>query len=210
MQQLLPLLAHYQLVRADTTHPRRGEFEAFISQRYQLAFDADIQGFMPLLVGLCDTQGKLLSVCGLCLAKGHSLFLEQYLNAPAQTLLSRHFAQPISRHDIVEIGQLASFSSNLGLIHFTLLAQFLTEQGLQWAILTATGPLAALIKRFGLNTTVLSDANSDDLADSKTQWGRYYQQRPQVMAGNIDDSLTRLNQCLARRERRASAFSKVA
>lgn len=187
-------LTSVELVLVDANHPLRDDIEHYVYQRYSLAFHADIDQFMPVFLVLFE-YGEIRSVCGLRDAGKGPLFLEQYLDASAETLLSAQFSQPIERGQVIEFGQLASFSNGFSPLHFYLMAQKLTAMGYAWCLCTVTGPLFSLMRRLGLHPVVLSDAQPGRIADA-AKWGDYYHAAPRVIAGNLIESYTRLHHAI--------------
>lgn len=183
--------AAYGLEVIGSRHINRPQVEQYIRHRYQSAFNATVNEFMPYLVVLTDPQGAVCAVCGYRPAANAHLFLEQYLTSPAETLLSNALGTPIPRHQLVEIGQLASFSSGVSRFHFSIMAQLLVSQGFFWCVFTATGPLYALMRRLGLKPTVIQQASERNVA-SCSDWGSYYETMPCVMGGAIAQGLNAL------------------
>ena len=124
-------------------------------------------------------QGEQVkSLCGFRVAQDEPLFLEQYLDQDAQILLSNLFKQNITRANLIEFGQLASFSKGMSAQHFLLMAEILVERRLSVVHLTATDPLLAMMARFGIYPTVITEADPSRIADASEVWGSYYQYQP--------------------------------
>lgn len=191
-------VSHFELLAIDKQHPRRQEVEHYIATRYADAFNAQITEFMPTFMAIVDQHQQLLSVCGYRVASEGPLFLEQYLHQPADILMTAHCRKPIIRHQLVEFGQLASFSPGMSPLHFMLMARYLADNGFEWCIFTATDPLYAMMCRLGLELTVLSDANPDCIPDAEATWGTYYHHRPRISAGNLAAGLNKLSERFAR------------
>ncbi|WNJ98055.1 thermostable hemolysin [Vibrio ruber] len=171
-------------------HPMRHQVEQYITARYSSAFDAKIEQFMPQFLALLQGRG-IQSICGYRAASEAHLFLEQYLDCAAEQAVSEAFAQHIDRTTLIEFGQLASFSKGISPFHFYLIAQRLVEMGYQWCICTVTDPLYALMKRLGLNPVVIAQADAQRVSNA-SQWGSYYQLRPRIVAGDLQQSLAHL------------------
>ncbi|HCF7765382.1 TPA: thermostable hemolysin, partial [Vibrio cholerae] len=132
----LPCLADLTLEVITPTHPRWNEAIKLVDERYQQAFDAHLTTYMPAYLALLDKQ-VMKSVCGYRIAEQEPLFLEQYLDEPADRLLAQRFACPIPRGKLIEFGHLASFGRGLSAFHFRLMAQQLVAMGFEWCIFTA-------------------------------------------------------------------------
>lgn len=178
----------------DKDHACRSDVESYIKSRYEQAFNAHIDEFMPMFVAIYDQHQQLLSTCGYRVASDAPLFLEQYLDAPAEQLMGEEFGQTIERQKLIEFGQLASFSRGMSPMHFMLMAEHLVALGYEWCIFTATDPLYAMMCRLGLEPTILAHANSGQISDTQDKWGTYYHHRPKVSAGNLKEGLQKLLQ----------------
>jgi len=190
------LTSHYpfRLEIVGRRHQKRKEIEAYISQRYFLAFDAHLDAFMPTFMALLEGE-KIRSLCGFRVASEEQLFLEQYLDLNADTLLSHVYDTEVNRSELIEFGQLASFSKGFSALHFLLMTQYLVESGYHWCIFTATDPLSAMMSRLGLETVTLAEADPSRIPNATSIWGNYYQHQPRIIAGNLRqgrEHLTRL------------------
>lgn len=179
-----------QLQWVDAVHLRRKEVEAYVYLRYRKAFDANLQTFMPVFLTLFE-EGQIISVCGIRNAAHGPLFLEQYLDLPVDALITQRLGVSVARSQIIEFGQLASFSVGYSRRHFGLMAQQLVERGYIYCIFTATDPLTALMRRMGLPLEQVQavDANRIPNADN---WGDYYHHEPHIHIGRLDDGVRRL------------------
>ena len=95
---------------------------------------------------------------------------------------------------MVEVGNLASLSAGSARIMIIAVTWLLAMRGLEWVTFTGAATLVNSFQRLGLMPTVLAAADPERLQGQMDQWGRYYDQRPQVFAGNIGfgfDALTR-------------------
>ncbi|MBM3985949.1 MAG: hypothetical protein FJ296_09735, partial [Planctomycetes bacterium] len=122
--------------------PGRGELEAYVADVYAEAYGARVQHFLPLLVGLRDDEGRLAGVIGARPARAAGpLFLEPYLDVPAEEALGARLGMAIPRWALVEVGNLASDRSGGGRLLVGTLAHLLDGLGTPLAIFTATQPL---------------------------------------------------------------------
>ncbi|MEH6451994.1 MAG: thermostable hemolysin [Psychromonas sp.] len=174
------------------SHPLRKEVEHYVASRYALAFDAHITEFMPTFLCVYSEEEGLLSVCGYRIASQEPLFLEQYLPLPADKIMEKQFSQTIKRSNLIEFGQLASFSKGISPLHFLLIAKYLIEEGFEWCIFTATDPLFAMMAHLGLAPTALSSADESHIPNAQATWGTYYHTSPRVSAGNLKVGLSQL------------------
>jgi hypothetical protein len=66
----------------------RPELEALIQSAFRRQHDADIQRFMPGLLGLTGAGGRYVAAAGVRGAEEGPLFLERYLPQPVESLLA--------------------------------------------------------------------------------------------------------------------------
>ena len=176
-------------------HPMRSQVEMYVKQRYQLAFDARLEQFMPVFLVLMRGT-TILSVCGYRSAEQEPLFLEQYLDHCAEEMAKQYLGCSVCRSELIEFGQLAAFSKGMSPYHFLVMTRYLVEQGYRWCIFTATDPLFAMMRRLGLAPVVMVDADANRIANATQIWGSYYQNQPRIMAGDLVASLAHLENVL--------------
>ncbi|MDV5168181.1 thermostable hemolysin [Photobacterium rosenbergii] len=186
------MLSTFQLKLIGCHHPLRQDVEQHITERYRLAFNANVTDFMPLLLAVFNAQQQLKSACGIRVASTEALFLENYLSAPAEKLIMDTYHQAVERKNLIEIGQLASFSQGSAPMHFLLLTQYLIEQGYEWCIFTATDPLYAMMRRLGLAPMPLIEARAEHITNAPKIWGSYYQHHPRVCCGYLPSAYQQL------------------
>ncbi len=191
----------FKLEIVDRTHSQRKEVEHYISARYSLAFDAHLDAFMPTFMALVEEE-EIRSLCGFRVASEEPLFLEQYLDLSADTLLSHVYGNQVNRGELIEFGQLASFSKGFSAVHFLLMTEFLVQSGYEWCIFTATDPLYAMMSRLGLETVTLAQADPSRVPNATEIWGSYYQYQPRIVAGNLKQGLHHLNALFEQRAHR--------
>jgi hypothetical protein len=188
-----------QLDVIDGHHPLWGQAVSQIQERYKQAFEARLSAFMPAYTALLQSD-QIVSLCGYRNAGAEMLFLEQYLDRPAETILSDTFSTCVHREHLVEFGQLGSFTTGISYFHFLKMTEMLAGQGLEWCIFTATDPLYALMKRLGLNPVVIAEADPAKIPDASSTWGTYYQYQPRIFAGNLQQGLELLRSHTQKRQ----------
>ncbi len=191
----------FKLEIVDRTHSQREAIESYISARYSVAFDAHLDAFMPTFMALVEGE-EIRSLCGVRVASEEPLFLEQYLDLSADTLLSHVYGAKVERCELIEFGQLASFSKGFSAVHFLLMTEYLVHSGYEWCIFTATDPLYAMMSRLGLETVTLAQADPSRIANAADIWGSYYQHQPRIVAGNLKYGLCHLNALFEQRRLR--------
>lgn len=157
----------------------------YVHERYEKAFAANLNSYMPHFMALMDKDHSVKSLCGYREAKSGPLFLENYLDSPVEALLTQSFETEIRRDSIIEFGQLASFSRGISAYHFLLMTEALVELGYEWCIFTATDVLHALITHMGLETHLIAYADASRVSNATKIWGHYYEHNPRIVAGNI-------------------------
>lgn len=184
-----PAAAGVQLIAAQD--PRRAEVEAFIGGVYAERYGAQLRGFAPWLVARYDEQGPV-AAAGFRPARQGPLFLERYLDAPVEQLLSPAPA----RDTIVEVGHLVACRAGEGRRLILQLGPLLAAQGYRWVVSTLTEELRLLFLRLGVAPLALGVADPQRLGDAAADWGSYYEHHPVVLAGSLEAAL----QALARRQ----------
>ncbi len=160
--------------------------ERFIATCYKGYYGAEIRQFMPLLLSLSDQCDELKAVLGFRYADQTPLFLENYLEQPAEQTLSAKLKIPVDRSRLVEVGNLAVKTIGGGRWLITMLTAYLSATGAEWALFTIAPALQNTFSRMGLELIDLAPAQRESLPlEEQAQWGSYYDQRPRVMAGNI-------------------------
>ena len=170
--------------------------ERFIEQNFRAAYGAEITRHYPSLISVHDTENNILAALGFRYAKDEQLFLENYLDAPIEEILSAAYKQDIPRDIIAETGNLVSSGQGASIFLFTALSAYLANQGMQINTVTATNLLSRYFRQLGLKEAVLAKADQSRLRDGGKSWGSYYQQKPKVVAGHIDQVLARLHKHL--------------
>ncbi|PVZ42665.1 thermostable hemolysin [Pseudomonas sp. CC120222-01a] len=170
----------------------RGELEHFIHQCFANVHHADVHHYLPELLALRDSHGRLIAATGMRPASSGPLFLERYLDEPLENAISRVAGVPLGRECMVEVGNLASLSAGSARIMITTVTWLLATRGLQWVAFTGASTLINSFQRLGLVPTVVAQADPARLDESLQHWGHYYDQHPQVFVGNIHQGFERL------------------
>jgi len=165
-----------------------------IRRRFAEEHGAAIHHLLPRLFGLWQGNRPQAAV-GVRSAASGPLFQERYLDTGAECLLAERFARPVARHQVAEIGNLASRRPGLQRPLFVHLVDQLGREDIGWLLFTATPEVANGIRRLGLTLEPLMVADPARLGAEQANWGRYYERHPWVMAGD----LTHAHQALAER-----------
>ena len=179
---------HPGLELIDSEHPRRSEVERFIARRFREMHAALISEFMPELIALCDSGGRILAAVGMRSAADTPLFLEFYLQTPVENAIENS-AERIrprpQRERIVEIGNLASIDRRASRRLFGMLASLLNARHFEWAVFTGCTSLHRMFKTLGIETIDLGRALQSQLPAEQQTWGSYYEDSPRVVAGRV-------------------------
>jgi Thermostable hemolysin len=163
--------------------PARAEVEAFIHAVFKRAYDAEITAFMPHLVALRDNNGVLMAAFGLKKASEGPLFLEQYLDEPIESLISKKLRKPISRDEITKIGNLAVANPRNAGVLIAHVIQHSLDMGIEWCVATAHHSLQNGVIKCGRDVYPLFPADKARLSpEEQAKWGSYYKNMPQVIA----------------------------
>lgn len=168
----------------------RAEVEQFIKDIYQRSYGARINVHYPVLMSVRDESGRILAAAGFRSAAESPLFLEQYLDQRAETILQT------PRDHIVEVGNLASDGGGATLYLFTALSAYLLHKGFLHLMLTSTHTLEARFRKMGLNPKRHVPADPDLLLQRDEDWGSYYDTKPFVISGDLRASYRRLQRLL--------------
>lgn len=170
--------------------PRRAEAEGFIQDVFAAHYGARVASFAPDVM-LLEQNGRPFAAAGWRGASSGRLFLESYLEQPAEVLISRLAGHPVSREKVVEVGHLAARQAGGGVRMILTLAAHLDAQGYEWVMFTATRELVGIFAKMGLPPLALAVADPACLGESARDWGSYYDTRPIVVAGRIRLALER-------------------
>ena len=185
----------YQLHLASPGSARRAALEQFVRQRFEQQHGARIRHFMPCLFSLENQAGQLLGAVGVRSAGSGPLFLERYLDKPIQNAIGARLGhtEP-GRDELVEVGNLAANSPGAARLLIVALTDLLVALGFRWVTFTGTPTLLNSFQRLGLAPIALGEADPARMGEELVDWGRYYDSRPWVMAGDIHGGHQRLLQ----------------
>ena len=168
----------------------RADIERFIARVYDRRFGARVTQFAPQLVGLRDAHtGRWVAAAGYRSANQAPLFLERYLPAPIEQILSTHRGKPVSRQGVIEVGHLSAERPGAGRRLIPLLGQHLSRESAHWVVSTLTQELRHLFVRMGVTPIALGQADPASVGDDLAHWGSYYEHQPVVLAGRLDAAL---------------------
>lgn len=167
----------------DINHADRLEVETFIYHVFKEAYGAEITLFMPNLVALRDKDNVLMGAFGVKPASNGPLFLEQYLDEPIESLISKKLGKTISRKQITKIGNLAVANPRNAGVLIAHVIQHSLDMGIEWCVATAHHSLQNGVVKGGRDVYPLFPADKARLTlEEQAKWGSYYDRMPQVVA----------------------------
>lgn len=178
-----PSPGRFEVVGRDS--PSRRSLEATIHSAFDRHFGARVVSFMPCLLKYEHAAGT--AALGFRPAAEGPLYLETYLDAPIELFLGNILRSPVSRRDIVEVGQFAVDDRASAAAMFAELAPFLRGRGHAWIAFTATRTIRRLLERTGLRGLTIATAREDAVRHKPDAWGSYYSDDPQVVVGSLRD-----------------------
>ncbi|MEH6347651.1 MAG: thermostable hemolysin [Bermanella sp.] len=168
--------------------PLRPQAEAFIKDVFLEHHQAQVSSFLPALFAVFDEAGVANSALGVRNAAKEQLYLENYLDEPIETLIQPFAGKPVKRGQVVEIGNLASQNSLSCKALFVHITQHLQDQGVEWITCTGTSVLRIVFRRLGIKAVAIHEADQSRLGEEQYAWGSYYDNDPQVMLINVQET----------------------
>jgi len=192
-QRLARLLTPAPAFRAHLPgNPGRGRVEQYIADRFAAAHGAEIHDFMPVLLTM-GCSGAITAATGVRAAARQALFLEQYLDAPVERAVAEVAGCSPKRAGMVEIGNLVATQGGASYLLFMVLTAVLERAGFEWVVFTATPQVRRALAHLGLEVFGVCAADPARLAaGALDSWGRYYANRPQVVAGHVPTAMSTL------------------
>jgi hypothetical protein len=182
----------YTLTTAQAGTPLYTAACALARQQYQRHFKCNLNEFYPQFFCFLEDD-QLVACCGFRSAT-EPLFLEQYLDADIEAVLAIKLQAPIRRAVIVEIGCFAVEHRCHALPFMMQIAPAFDELGFEHATCTVTSAVRCCLRKLGISTTYLGPADVTRLADTCSDWGNYYTQKPVVLAGAIKPAIAKMSQ----------------
>lgn len=164
----------------------RAQAEALVAEKFAAAWQAQVTQFLPWLLTM-HCFGHCSGVAGLRPAAGARLYLEQYLDQPAERAVAAAVGADVPRSALVEIGNLAVTQRGASHLLFLVMTAALHAAGYRWIVFTGTHALRNSLAKLGYPVHLLAEASPRQLDPAaRAAWGRYYDSKPQVLAGSLD------------------------
>ena len=186
------LLSHLRVDLVTRGSPERSGVEQFITRHFFESHKAEIDAFLPYILTL-RAKSNITSTVGFRAGNSsEEFFLEQYLNEDVETTLGDLIREPIRRQKLVEIGNLTSIYPGGSRVLFVLIVTVLYQAGFEWALFTAIPSVQRTMKKLGIVSHEICEANPNCLDANGNNWGDYYKNRPKVIVGNLRDAFHQL------------------
>jgi hypothetical protein len=169
----------------------RDAVERFVSAIYARRYGARVPGWAPVLATLEDAGG-IHAAAGWREGDGR-LYLERYLPQPVERCIATRAGRAcVERARIAEVGHLAAADPGAGRRMLVRLAAHLASRGIGWIVSTATPGVRATFERIGVQVIELGPATREAAGPDAIDWGRYYDDGPTVVAGELLPNLARV------------------
>jgi hypothetical protein len=167
----------------------RKQLEAYIYEQFHSAHNASIKDFMPQLFSI-KCNGRFSAAAGVRPGSQQDFFLEQYLPERVEKIIGDLKGETIERRKIAEIGNMVATQRGSSQLLFLIFYAVLQQSKHEWIVFTATPTVLKGIRQLGFNLHTLGEASLNAL-DSSAQdnWGTYYEDRPQIVAGNLAEAM---------------------
>jgi len=166
--------------------PDRVDIERFIAQVYRARHGAELTAFLPHLLTWRNAAGGVQAAVGMRCGSEGRLFVEQYLDVPAEVAIATATGRNVARDRLVEVGNFGAQSAGDTRELILHLTHALHAAGFRWVVFTATRQLRNAFERMHMFPIALAEARASrlDAADGN-DWGRYYDCRPTLVCGEI-------------------------
>lgn len=159
------------------------EARKYIASIYYKNYGATIKPDPDIFIASRNKETTELIACtGISfVTPSKPLFSERYLSAPLDEEILRQTGQIVARHQVVEVGSLASENPNAAADLIRLMAIITWFMGSKAVLCTSTRRLRKLLAFHEVPFCMLSEASPEKLApEIRAAWGSYYDQTPQT------------------------------
>lgn len=189
-QATTPFAMGIQLMLVSPADETRAAAERFIQRAYEQHFDAHLVEFSPIILVVREIANqRIMGAVGLRYADEQSLFSEQYLGQPVESMIADHEQQAINRHSVIELGHFAVDSAADVNTVIPMIGRFLKTLDVDWAVYTLSRPIKLAFARLGIQLIHLQHAHPGGLVNSRTDWGRYYDFKPAVYYSSVVNNM---------------------
>lgn len=159
------------------------EARKYIADIYYKNYGATISPDPDIIIASRNKETAVLIACtGISfVSSAQPLFSERYLSAPLDETILQKTGLKLARHQVVEIGSLASDNPNAAADLIRLMPIIAWFMGSKAILCTSTRRLRKLLAFHQVPFCTLSEASPEKLSpDMRASWGTYYAQAPQT------------------------------
>ncbi|WP_241613266.1 thermostable hemolysin [Rosenbergiella epipactidis] len=159
------------------------EAKKYISNIYQKNYGANINPDPDIIIASRNKETSALIACtGISFVTStQNLFSERYLSEPLDETILSQTGRIIARHQVVEIGSLASDNPNAAADLIRLMPIIAWFMGSKAILCTSTRRLRKLLSFHEVPFCMLSEASPEKISpEIRAEWGSYYDQKPQT------------------------------
>lgn len=163
-----------------------------VKEKFRSSYKATVEPSPQYFAVTLDNEERILSCAGITFADHRTLFSEQYLSQPIDTILSERFEKPIDRSTIVEIGSLISHHLTAGMIMVNMIPLLAWCMGGHYLLCTVTPRVREMMESCQIDFEPLLTADPERLAnDGGKNWGSYYSKMPVTGFIRVDPKRSR-------------------
>lgn len=165
----------------------RADIETYISRQFDEHYGASVSQFMPYLLALKQGE-QVVAAMGLRPAASGPLFIEHYLDEPAETEVSRATGTTVGRGTLMEIGNLAAMQPGASYLLFMAATEVFFVRGYTWTVFNATLGVQNVLRKLGFDFSAVKAADPARLGAQAAQWGSYYDTPSTVIAQSAEEA----------------------
>lgn len=177
--------APYSVTHVNQDDPAFGQITRYTQARFLDAYGARPIIHAPHFLTIRSGDGQIVATAGLRGAADEPLFLEQYLGQPVERAIHAISGHDICRSEIIEIAHLACSKRGMSRFLFVAMTALLVQWQYRWIAFTGTKAVRHIFDSLNMAPVTLAPADPRHLPDQGQSWGRYYDQEPHVMVGEI-------------------------
>jgi hypothetical protein len=163
-----------------------------VKEKFRSSYNASVEPSPQYFALTLDKDERILSCAGITFADHRTLFSEQYLPQPIETILSERFEKTIDRSTIVEIGSLISHHLTAGMIMVNMIPLLAWCMGGHYLLCTVTPRVRQMMESCQIDFEPLLTADPARLADDGGKnWGSYYSKMPVTGFIRVDPKRSR-------------------
>nr|WP_242486277.1 thermostable hemolysin [Pseudomonas sp. TH03] len=163
-----------------------------VKEKFRSSYNASVEPSPQYFALTLDSEERILSCAGITFADHRTLFSEQYLSQPIETILSERFEKTIDRSTIAEIGSLISHHLTAGMIMVNMIPLLAWCMGGHYLLCTVTPRVREMMESCQIDFEPLLTADPQRLAnDGGKNWGSYYSKMPVTGFIRVDPKRSR-------------------